>query len=170
MSHARQRRRTAGGQGMVEMALVLPAFLALVSGCVDVGRYVYISGQITANTATAARLAAVSANQATDCAPLAAAKQSAGGFTIYQDQNSTAALYGSGAFYTSANITAGTGYVFISPAVATDANGTCAGSARATGGSVTVTTTLKFATLTPYMGRFIGNLMITVSSADPTGY
>jgi Flp pilus assembly protein TadG len=171
MMGSRERRRTTWGQGLAEMALVLPAFLALLMGCIDVGRYVYIAGQITMNTATAARLASMTDNQSTDCPSLTAAEQSGGGFTISQDPLSIAG--DSGTPTAASSITAGSGYVYVYPAVATDNAGTCAGSARTGVGtpkSVTVTTTFKFRTLTPYMSTFLGNMVITANSTNPTGY
>lgn len=153
------------------MALVLPVFLAILSGCIDASRYVYISGQIVNDTAQAARLAALPENQATDCPSLAAAELSGGGFTISQDPNSLVNDTSNGQT-ASGSITAGTGYVYIYPAVAAS-TATCTGNARhgvGTPPSVTVTTTFKFRTVTPYMNRFLGNMIITATSTQITGY
>jgi Flp pilus assembly protein TadG len=53
-------RRTAG-QTLVEFALVLPVFLLLLFGLVDMGRYVYLNSTLSQAAREGARVAAVEA-------------------------------------------------------------------------------------------------------------
>ena len=56
------RRRTGRGQTLVEFALVLPVFLLLLFGLVDMGRYVYLNSTLSQAAREAARVAAVEAS------------------------------------------------------------------------------------------------------------
>lgn len=57
------RRRSSGtGQTLVEFALVLPVFLLLLFGLLDVGRYVYMNSILSQAAREGARLAAAEAN------------------------------------------------------------------------------------------------------------
>ena len=62
MRTSRLRRRTAG-QSMVEFALVLPIFLLIVLGLVDLGRAVFSYTSITNAAREAARLAIVNQDE-----------------------------------------------------------------------------------------------------------
>jgi hypothetical protein len=53
------RRRRTSGQALVEFALVLPIFLLLLFGLIDVGRYVYVSNAFNQAAREAARYGAV---------------------------------------------------------------------------------------------------------------
>ena len=55
---ARRHRR---GQGLVEFALVLPVFLFIVLGLIDMGRYVYLNSTLSQAAREAARVASVEA-------------------------------------------------------------------------------------------------------------
>jgi Flp pilus assembly protein TadG len=165
------RRRRNHGQAMVEIAMVLPVFMAVMTSCVDSGRYVYIRATLTHNARTAARLAALTDNRATDCPSLAAAGSSGGGFTISQDPNSK--VGDTGIDYTSppTGPPAGSGYAYIYPAIATNNTGTCTGGNRTGAGtppSVTVRITYLFAPVTPI--SFVGTFTIITSSTQPTAY
>ncbi len=161
----RERRR---GQAFVEMALVLPVFLSVVVGCVDVGRYVYIRSTLTHNARDIARLAAMVDNQSTDCAALASGKFGGGGFTITQDPASVAGDTGSDY----GTPTAGSGYVYIYPAAATSTS-TCTGGARTGFGackSVTVRITYVFQPLTPGISKIVSAPTVTIGSSQPVTY
>lgn len=54
-------RGTGRGQGLVEFALVLPIFLAMLFGLIDGGRYVYLNSVVSQAAREGARLAAVEA-------------------------------------------------------------------------------------------------------------
>ena len=56
------RRRWAQGQGLVEFALVLPVFLLLLFGLIDVGRLVYMNSVLSQAAREGARLASVEAS------------------------------------------------------------------------------------------------------------
>ena len=55
----RRRRR---GQGLVEFALVLPIFLLILFGLIDMGRYVYLNSTLSQAAREGARVAAVEAS------------------------------------------------------------------------------------------------------------
>jgi Flp pilus assembly protein TadG len=62
--HPRNDSRKAGdrrspGQGLVEFALVLPIFLLIVFGIIDVGRYIYITNAFNQAAREAARYGSV---------------------------------------------------------------------------------------------------------------
>jgi hypothetical protein len=55
-SRRRSRRR---GQGLVEFALVIPVFLLVLFGLIDIGRYVYLTSSLSQAAREGARLASV---------------------------------------------------------------------------------------------------------------
>ena len=57
-----QTRSASRGQGLVELALVLPVFLALLFGVIDGGRLVYLNSVLSQAAREGARLAAVEAS------------------------------------------------------------------------------------------------------------
>lgn len=59
------RKRRTHGQALVEFALVIPLFLMLVFGIVDVGRYVFTNNQLNQAAREAARVGAVTSRP--DC-------------------------------------------------------------------------------------------------------
>jgi len=54
-------RRISRGQSLVEFALVLPIFMLLLFGLIDMGRYVYLNSTLSQAAREAARVAAVEA-------------------------------------------------------------------------------------------------------------
>jgi Flp pilus assembly protein TadG len=56
------KTKLAGGQTLVEFALVLPLFLLLIFGLIDVGRLVYMNSTISQAVREATRVAAVEAS------------------------------------------------------------------------------------------------------------
>lgn len=56
-------RRRSTGQAMVELILVLPIFLVMLLGLIDVGRVIYAQNAIRLDAEAAARFASVSAPQ-----------------------------------------------------------------------------------------------------------
>jgi hypothetical protein len=56
------RGRSSRGQSLVEFALVLPAFLFLLFGLIDIGRFVYLNSTLSQAAREAARVAAVEAS------------------------------------------------------------------------------------------------------------
>ncbi len=59
------RKRRTRGQALVEFALVIPMFLLLIFGIVDLGRYVYTNNALNQAAREAARVGAVSSRP--DC-------------------------------------------------------------------------------------------------------
>jgi Flp pilus assembly protein TadG len=59
---ARGRRSRSRGQSLVEFALVLPVFLLMLFGLIDMGRYVYLNSTLSQAAREAARVAVVEAS------------------------------------------------------------------------------------------------------------
>ncbi|HET7828163.1 MAG TPA: TadE family protein [Candidatus Limnocylindrales bacterium] len=57
-----RRRRSARGQSLVEFALVLPVFLFMLFGLVDVSRFVYLNSTLSQAAREGARLGSVEAS------------------------------------------------------------------------------------------------------------
>lgn len=66
MSHLLKRRRGVGrrslGQGLVEFALVIPVFLLILFGLIDMGRFVFLNSVLSQAAREAARVGAVEAS------------------------------------------------------------------------------------------------------------
>jgi Flp pilus assembly protein TadG len=58
---ARRGRHRRRGQGLVEFALVLPIFVLILFGLIDMGRYVYLNSTLSQAAREGARVAAVEA-------------------------------------------------------------------------------------------------------------
>jgi hypothetical protein len=56
------RSRGAGGQTLVEFALVLPIFIFLIFGLIDMGRFAYLNSTLSQAAREATRVAAVEAS------------------------------------------------------------------------------------------------------------
>ena len=61
MLRRRNRAATRRGQTLVEFALILPIFLLMVFGMIDMGRYVYLNSTLSQATREAARRVSVEA-------------------------------------------------------------------------------------------------------------
>lgn len=61
-SPSRQRRRQRRGQSLVEFALILPIFLFMVFGVLDMGRFVYMNSTLSQAAREAARVVSVEAS------------------------------------------------------------------------------------------------------------
>ena len=171
MPHPSQRCSRRRGQSLVEMSLVLPAFLLLVSGCIDFGRYMYIESTITTNALNAVRGLTLPAYQAKDCLAQTTATYSPGGFTLTVD---TASHVGdTGSDYTTPTTD---GLTYIYPAAAPNpwSSGTCDTGANRTGQgvppSVLVRITYVFKPWTPVISTIVGSKTITVVAKQPTEY
>lgn len=57
-----RRQRRQGGQGLVEFALVIPLFLLVMFGLIDVGRFVYLNSTLSQAAREGARLGSVEAS------------------------------------------------------------------------------------------------------------
>jgi Flp pilus assembly protein TadG len=168
----RVKNRRPDGQGLVEMALVLPIFLAVLLGFFDMGRYVYVRAVLTANAVAAARLAALPQNEDTDCAVLSTADAAPGGFPVpTQDPKSYA--YAGNTQGGQSTVPNGSAYTYIYPAIAQNSS-TCAGTTDRTGAgtpaSVTVTITCVFQPISPAILVFAQSLTVVASSTQPTEY
>ncbi len=67
-ARAARRSRRAGGQALVEFAIVIPIFLVVLFGMIDAGRYVYMRSVLSQAAREGARVAAVEASWLTSTA------------------------------------------------------------------------------------------------------
>jgi len=129
------RRLPRRGQSMVEFSLVAPILVMMLFLMIDFGRLVYTYSAMSWATREGARLLSLPSQQQSDCAALQRVEEVGRGFPITPDPNSTVgntdpAVAGGGKAPTQPP--AGTGYVYIWPAVApsTPQNTNCNGQPR----------------------------------------
>jgi Flp pilus assembly protein TadG len=163
---ATKRRRTRG-QSLVEFALVLPVFLLLIFGIIDLGRFVYMNSTISQAAREAARVASVEASwigsSRADCnqpaGPVCPANVNAFKADVLAAANREMAPFGSIAaadLYTSCAATAPT-------PVTTQTCGAAAAD-RAPGNLVAVRTVITFRPITPIISSIVSSV-ITSGSA-----
>jgi len=75
MNSERQIRRPQAGQALLELALLLPLFLLLIMGMVDLGRYMYVYILVSNAARAGAGYGAQSLAQSGDTTGIAAAAQ-----------------------------------------------------------------------------------------------
>ena len=164
---------------MVEMALILPVFLALLFVTIDLGRAAYtyvIIGQVAQSSARAMSLPD---NATTDCTVFTRGKSSGNGFSINADPKSISGdadpvATPSGTTQGSA-ITSNTGDLYLWPAEAIaappDGIANCAGTAaRAHNGRVTAQVTFRFVPWTPIASNLIGAINLIANSSVQSQY
>jgi len=169
----RARHRRSRGQSMVETALVLPIFITLLCGCIDFGRYVYVRGTLESDARSAGRQLTLATSQASDCSAWTVAKHSGNGISVVLDPNSTVTLSTSPTAYSpTSSIPLNSGFLFIYPAVATDASVNCNGTVRTTTAAKTVTTrvTYRYQPWTPGISTLIPEIDAVSTSVQPTEY
>lgn len=165
VSRTVRRGRGFAGQAVLESAVALPILIALVCGCFDLGRFAYVRGTLDANARRAARQLTLPSGQTSDCAGLRAAVVSGNGIAVDVDPQS----YAGGGSPTVPP--PGSGYVYISPAVATAPNlSNCDGGSRGSSVVIHVTVTYQFVPWTPLLGSLVGNHTVTVDSSAPSEY
>lgn len=162
---------------MVEFALLSPLVVLLVIGGIDVSRAVYAYNAISNASREGARLVSLKPQVQSDCDPLARMKSVAQGFNLAQDPHSI----DSSTVNTDPNNstppngpttpTAGNGYVYIYPAVATNATGTCSNTAnRPPATSVTVQVNYAFTPITPLVSSVFGSIVMRSTSVVSAAY
>ena len=165
---------------MVEVALVMPVFLALLFVTIDLGRAAYtyvIIGQIAQSSARAMSLPD---NANTDCSVFSRAANNSNGYQIGADPNSVSGDQDPVAHPTAptagTSIAANRGDLYLWPAVAAasppDSVFNCPGSGtqRTHQGTVTAQVTFRFVPWTPLASQVIGSLTLVAVSSVTSQY
>lgn len=161
------RHRRRRGQSLVEFALILPFFLLLLFGLLDMGRAVYMNSTLSQAAREAARLAAVEASWvgSTDpsCGaaggPVCPADVAALGADVLAAANRMMAPFGSiapGDLHLSCDGTTPPTGEWTSPPE------TC--SDRAVSDLASVRVEMEFTPITPIIGQLIGSIRLTGSA------
>jgi Flp pilus assembly protein TadG len=165
---------------MVEFALIAPVIFFLLFLLIDFGRLVYTYSAVSWSAREAARVVSMQPQAASDCLALQMAESTAQGFILRPDENSVAGNSdpnGTGTPNADPRPAAGTGKIYIWPAVATaapaDAPTHCNGSPRAispTVQDVAVQIKYTFLPLMPLINNIIPPITITTISVVHTEY
>lgn len=154
------------GQGLVEFALVLPVFLIILFGLIDMGRYVFLNSVLSQAAREAARVGAVEASWVGSGD---AACGATGGPVCPASVNALRTDMTSGAnrmmtpfasipvanLYTSCDATSGPAGAWTTKTCAT----------RATGSVVSVRVQVSFTPITPIIGQIVGTLHTSASAS-----
>jgi Flp pilus assembly protein TadG len=165
-TRSRSRRGRAGrrGQSLVEFALVLPIFLLLIMGVIDVGRYAYMSSTLSNAAREGARTGSVEASwkgqSGGACAGAAGQKCPATDPALLADIKGTADVMNSPFGPVAAAYMRCTAKGSVPAAVGT--NITC--SPNATSGQISVRVTQSWSALTPIIGQILGTRTLEGSS------
>jgi Flp pilus assembly protein TadG len=135
MLRVRMRKKTkkSRAQSLVEFTLVAPLLLLIVAVTVDFARVVYTYSAISAAARAGARTLSLKDQENTDCQVFKAVEAAAQGFNLGADPNSVSGNPNpnNGGPSGPTLPPAGTGYVYVWPAVSTgqppDGAGTCGG-------------------------------------------
>ena len=143
-------RRRDGGQALAEFALVIPIFLILLFGIIDLGRYVYTASALSNGAREGARSGSVGNRPSPDCDGLSR-------------QNCVIAVTGSRSWGLPSNIITTTVVCErIAPGDSTP-NGIAVGQCR-TNDLLKVKAQSTFTLITPIIAQFVGNLSISGES------
>jgi Flp pilus assembly protein TadG len=171
-------RGRSSGQGLVEFAIVGPIFLVIFFLAIDFGRLVYTFGAISWSTREAARVVSLQPQATSDCLALHTAEATAQGFPLTADPNSVVGNTdpnNPGTPGPTVTPPAGTGLIYIWPAVASGPNPdvTCDGSNRNVSPTVQdVAVQIKYAyrPLMPIISSIVPSFTITTISVVHTEY
>jgi Flp pilus assembly protein TadG len=182
-SRRSRRRRTRGGQGLVEFALVAPIFVIGIFLIIDFGRLLYAYSSISSAAREGARILSLKSDQFSDCYAYQQMEKVAQGFVMQADPNSLATNddpnYPGTDHNPSPNVPLGTAWVYIYPAVSTasppDASPGCtnantARSVSSTTRSVAVEIQYHFMPLTPLIGNILPDITLKTISVTQTEY
>lgn len=165
-----RRRLPAGGQALVEFALVIPIFLLLVFGLLDMGRAVYANHTLSQATREAVRLAAAqaswvgqtTADEATCNAPAGpVCPATVAALKANVDAAANRMAVGLGA------LPSGQIYMQCNPAGSTAPTGAWTGSSctsNGAGGLVSVRIAYTFTMITPLVGQIANNLSLSATA------
>ena len=165
-------------QGLVEFAIVAPVFLVILFLLIDFGRLIYTFGAISWSTRQAARVVSLQPQATSDCLALHTAEGTAQGFRLTADPNSVVGNTdpnNPGTPGPTTNVPAGTGMIYIWPAVASAPNpdATCDGSNRNVSPTVQdVAVQIKYAyqPLMPIISSVVPSFTITTISVVHVEY
>lgn len=164
-----RRGRPDRGQGLVEFALVLPIFLAILVGMVDIGRAVWANNAVANAAREAARYAAVHGGSRENPCPVGPPVTTGANATIIPPA-STSCPYPSpskeGIRVTARNFTIASGYpITVYVCYGTDCSGDtdAPGATNARGTRVTVTVTSEVPMILP---KLVGIDQIDVSATS----
>jgi hypothetical protein len=173
-------RRGQHAQSLVEAALVMPLFFALLFVTIDLGRAAYtyvIIGQIAQSSA---RTMSLPDNANSDCNVFSAATSGSNGYTIQADPKSVSGDLEPVAHPTAptagTSIPANRGDLYLWPAVASanppDSSGNCPGNgtARTHTANVTAQVTFRFVPWTPIASTVIGAITLVAVSTVASQY
>lgn len=164
---------------MVEVALTLPIFLALLFVTIDLGRAAYtyvIIGQVAQSSA---RSMSLPDDATTDCAVFSQGESRGNGYVITADPKSVSGdldPVANPTYPTQGNVIASnTGDLYLWPAVATasppDSSANCVGTvSRGHDARVTAQVTFQFVPWTPIAAQIIGSITIVANSSATTQY
>ena len=157
---------------MIEMALVLPLFLALVGGSIDVARLMYSRAVLEADAQAAARAMATNVGSSDQTAACIAGTDSGGGIVTIKldDPAMQGSPLGVDTGSPSTNPPPGEGLLYLTPSIATDlSKGDCGCYPTGTdcvapGNTRTAIETYRFVPYTPLLN--ILNITVKVSATD----
>lgn len=164
--HQRAARHRSLGQGLVEFALVIPVFLLILFGIVDMGRFVFLNSVLSQAAREAARVGAVEASWV---ASGDAACGATGGPVCPANVNTLRTDMAAGAnrmmspfasipvanLYTSCDATTGPAGAWTTQTCVT----------RTTGSVVSVRVQVSFTPITPVIGQIVGTLQTSASAS-----
>lgn len=165
----RSRRPRTAGQSLVEFALVLPVFLLLIFGIIDLGRFIYMNSTLSQAAREATRVASVEASWIGQSGTYASCNQPGGPVCpatvaafradVLAAANRMMAPFGpivAADLYTSCDATA--------PAAGTQVTTqTCA--TQTPGGVVSARTVLVFRPITPLISSFYSSITTSGSAS-----
>jgi hypothetical protein len=171
---------------MVEFALVIPIVLLLIFGLIDFARAVYTYASISSAAAEGVRIVSLAPEDKSDCYAYWKMTKVAQGFSLVPDPKSTKGDSDPDAPVPPLQPSVpplGRGYMYVWPAVATNASEQIPASgnpndpacyvataSRTTGGSgqVAVRITYHFEAITPVMNRFLTGISLTAVASGRT--
>ena len=160
-------QRLPGGQALVEFALVLPVFVAMLFGVLDAGRFVYMNSVLSQAAREGARLAAVEASWigssdpacGTSGGPVCPSDGTALQADVLAATNRMVAPFGNiSTLYLSCDPLGS------APTGAWTSGTACTTNSGATGNVVSVRVLLTFTPITPLIGQLIGTVTTSGSA------
>ena len=165
----KRRHRSDGhslGQGLVEFALVLPVFLLILFGLIDMGRYVFLNSVLSQAAREAARVGAVEASWVANGDPTCG---TAGGPVCPASLNALRADMTSGAnrmMSPFASIPVGNLYTSCDATTPPTGAWTAQTCVTQTSGSVlSVRVQVSFTPITPIIGQIVGTIQTSASAS-----
>jgi Flp pilus assembly protein TadG len=165
-----RRGPRAHGQSLVEFALVLPIFVLLLFGLLDMGRAVYVNNTLSQVTREAARLAAAQASWVGETTSTEPTCNTAGGPVCPADVATLKANLDVAANQMAVGlgpIPSGQIYVQCNPSTSAAPTGAWTGSTcntRTSGSLISVRIAYTFQMITPVVGQIANNLSLSATT------